>query len=112
MDADDRTVSSLEITTEPFNLISVDIGHRHLDRLRQVEDDGRLWGRPPNIHHRLADFQRELDFGCRETLGRILKRHFSSLQNSQPILDQLRAARGNLYDVGLLKAEDDTPLCG
>src|SRR5882757_521983 len=111
MDADDCTIPSFQVATEPFNLISVDIGHRHLYRLWQIENDGLLWGWSPHIHDGFTDFQRELDFGCREALGRILKCHFGSQQESQPILDPPRAPRGDLHDVGFLKAEDDTPLC-
>ena len=48
------------------------LGGRHLDRRGQVQDDLLCRGRPPHIHYRLADFDRELELGPGEAFGRIL----------------------------------------
>ena len=53
---------------EPLDLVGVDVGRRHLDRGRQVEDDlaAVLW--LPDVGHRLAHLDRERQLGAGEDL--------------------------------------------
>ena len=105
-------IALAEIAVHPFDLVGVDIGRRDLDRRRQV-DDGRVRGcRLPDIHHRLANLERVVEFGLREALGRILKAHLGTRHGRHQALDQPGAVDGDLLHALAAFAEDDAALRG
>ncbi len=72
MHADGHRLAGPELSAEPFDLVGIDIGHRHLHGRRQVEDQRPLRIGLPGFGHRLANLQGELQFGEAEGFRRIL----------------------------------------
>ena len=57
--ADGGDVAAGQVAAEPLDLVGVDVGRRHLDRRRQVEDDLAAGLGLPHVGDRLADLERE-----------------------------------------------------
>src|SRR5208283_1419424 len=98
----------------PLNLVGVDIRGRVFDRGRKVENDLVVGRRPPDVGDRLADLEREIEFGAGEALGRILEpqvRPGGDERARQPFHQAHRVGR-DLGDGRLLGAEDITALGG
>ncbi len=76
MHREDDAVAVGDMAAEPFELVGVDIGRRHLDGGGQVEDQALLRRRPHDLFHRLADFEREFELGAGEAFWRILEDEF------------------------------------
>src|SRR5690606_6754584 len=52
-----------QVPAHPLDLVGVDVGGGPLDRGRQVQDDLAARAGPPDVHHRLAHLQREVQLG-------------------------------------------------
>ena len=61
-----------EVATHPLDRVGVDVGRRHLDRGRQVDDDLPVRRGLEDLDDLVADVDRELEFGARVRLGRVL----------------------------------------
>src|ERR1019366_8042313 len=55
-----------QVPAHPLDLVGVDVGRGALDRAGQVEHDLAVRARLPDVHHRLADLQREIELGVHE----------------------------------------------
>ena len=66
-------VALRDVAAEPFDLVGVDVRRRHLDRRRQVEDHLALGRRLPDLVHRVADLDREVELGAGEALRAVLE---------------------------------------
>ena len=62
---DGDVLTVIDLAGEPFDQVGVGVGGGHLDRGRQVEDDLATLRRLPDVHHRVADLDRELGLGRR-----------------------------------------------
>ena len=105
---------SRHVAAHPFDLVRVNVRHRHLDGVRQIQDHLPLRRRLPDVHDGFADLHRELHLGRGEAFRRIL-------QASTSVPDQARQTRslthcaprdGDLHDLRLLEAEDHAALRG
>ena len=94
----------------PLDLVGIDVGRRHLDRRRQVDDRLLLGRRLPDVHHRLADLERIGQFRLREAFRRILMDDLGSRHRRHQFLDQLRAIRRDLRDAGHVQVEHHAAL--
>ena len=98
MQANGERIAVPEVTAHPFDLICVNIRHRHLHGVGQVQDHFSLRSRLPDIHHRFGNIFGKLDFGRAETFRRILEHDVCSLEPGQSFLDPLRSLHGDLDD--------------
>ena len=57
----------------PLDLVGVDVGRRHLDRRRQVDDHPVRGRRLPDVDDRVADLDGEVELGAGEALRRVLE---------------------------------------
>ena len=108
--AENEAVAVANMAGEPFDLVGIDIGGRHLDGARQVDDHLPLWRRAPHIHHRLADLDREIELGSAEALRRILVDDLGLGDCRGKLVDLPGAADRDVDDAGLVEAEDDPAL--
>ena len=109
---DGERVAIFNISANPFNLVGINIRHRHLDGVRQIQDHLPLRRRLPHVHDRLGDFLRKFHFRCAETFRRILEHDFRALEPRQAVLDEPRAVDGNGLDFVLRLAEHNAALRG
>ena len=68
--------------------------------------------RLPDIHHRLADLDREVELGAGEALGRILVDDLGLRHRRGQLADQPGAGHRDVDDAGLVEPEDDAALQG
>src|SRR5260221_9713694 len=61
-----------QVPAHPLDLVSVDVRGGPLDRAGQVEHDLAAGVGLPDVNHRLADLQREVELGVHEDLRRVL----------------------------------------
>ena len=73
VDREDHACSIRDPPPEPFELVGVSVGRRHLDRRRQVEDQPPRRRRLDDVLDRLADVEGEIELGAGEALGRIFE---------------------------------------
>ena len=112
MQADDERVAVFDVPADPFDLVGIDIGHRDLDGVGQIQNHFPFWRRLPDIHDRLGNFLCELNFRGAETFRRILEHDFRAFEPRQTFLDPCRAAHGHLDDLLLGHAEHNAALRG
>ena len=96
-----------DVAPEPFDLVGVDIGRRAFDGGGQVENDRVVRCRAQHVHHCRADFGAELDFGGRESLGRIFEMPVSRGIFRGLIAQDHRRVDGDLLDRRLVHPEHD-----
>jgi len=95
---------------EPFDAIGEHVRRRHLDRGRQVHDHGPVGTGVPRFGHGVANFERVVELGAAEALGRILQnypsfRHFLGLA-----LHEQCALHGQVQNLLLGLGEHDAAL--
>ena len=73
MQADDDGIAAGDMAAEPFDLIRVNIGRRHFNRGRKIDDCGTFGSRLPHIDDPVAHLHGEIDFGAGKALGRVLE---------------------------------------
>jgi hypothetical protein len=112
MQAEDDRIAILEVAMAPFDLIGIDVGRRHLDRGRQVEDHLLLRGRLVDVGDRRADVAREFELGAGEALGRVFEHPLGRGIGIGQLLDQLCARNGDVDDARSVEAEHDPALQG
>src|SRR5260221_586473 len=100
-----------QVPAHPLDLVGVDVRGGPLDRAGQVEHDLAAGLRLPDVHHRLADLQREVELGVHEDLGRVL---VAEVGTRQVALGELHHRAGPLDGHGpalratvAVPAEDD-----
>ena len=104
----DERVTILDVPAHPFDLVRINIRHRDLHCVRQVQNHFVLRRRLPD---RLGNLPRIFHFRHAETFRRILKHDFRSLEPVQAVFDPLRAANCNLDDFHFRFPEHDAALC-
>ncbi len=105
-------VAVADVPAEPLDLIGVNIGRRHLDGRRKIEDGLLLRRRLPDVHHRLADLDGKVELGPGKAFGRVLINDLAFGHRSGEFPNELGAIDGDVYDPGLVEAEDDPALQG
>ena len=111
MDAEDNAVSVLE---HPLDLVSVDVGRRHLHGGREIEDHGIFRCRLPYVLHSRADLEGKIQLSAGKALGRILKIDLSG-ELFRSFLDPFGALNGDINDGLLVLAKNHVSLqrrCG
>ena len=109
MQRDDDVLAVVEIAAHPFDLVGIDVGGRHLDGRRQVEDQLVVGGRLHDLGHRVADLQRHFELGAREALRRILEA-IAAAGLGRHVGDHLGGVGGDLLDAGDVLLEHDAAL--
>ena len=71
--ADDHAVTTIDMATEPLDLVGIDVRRGALDGGGQVEDHLVLRRRVPHLDHRVTYFLGELQFGSAEGLRRVFE---------------------------------------
>ena len=110
MHGQDHAVAVRDVAAEPFELVGVGVRRRHLDGRGQIEDQRLSRRRPDHVLDRLADFQREIQFGAGKALGRIFEREIRLRRGVGERLDLPRGGDGDLGDALAVGAEDDFAL--
>ena len=110
--ADDERVAIADVRAHPLDLVRVNIRHRHLDRVGQIQNHPPLRRGLPHVHDRLGDFLGILDLGGGEALGRILERYVRADEAVEPVFDELRPVDGDGLDFILRLAEHHAALRG
>ena len=100
-------VAPLEIAMHPFDLVGIDVGRRHFDGRRQVDDDLALGPRFPDLGHRIDDFLGEIELGARKDFGTVLEGPVGRGLRGRELLDLVRAFGGDRLDALLALLEDD-----
>ncbi len=111
MERDRNAIAVLDVAAEPFDLVGMDVGRRHLDGCRQVEDELLLRRRPDLVHHRLADLDGVVEFRAGEALRAVLEAdgvfHAALLRQ---LLDEARTLNRDLLDALAVLPEHDAAL--
>ena len=106
-------VAVLHVAQEAFDHVGVEVGGRHLDRRRQVEDQRVVRGRLDDVHDGLADLDGEVGFGAGVGLGRVLEADALRVRvGIAEFLAELGALDSNVDDAGPVGAEHDATLGG
>ena len=108
--ADDERIAVFEVAAHPFDLIRINIWHRHFHRVRQIQNHLVLRRRLPDIHDGFGNFLRIFHLGHAETFRRILEHDFRAFQAMQTIFDHLRAVHCDGFDLLFRLAEHHAPL--
>ena len=105
---DGDVLAAGQVAAEPLDLVGVDVGRRHLDGGRQVEDDLAARAGLPHVEDRLADLEGELQLGAGEDLRGVLVAELGVAQQLLGVLHHhLGAADGDGAALVLVDAEDD-----
>ena len=110
MQAQHDLVAVADVAVEPLDHVAVDVGRVHLDRGWQVQDQLLVDGRLDDVHHRLADLEREVGLGAREALGRVLVADVRARHAALELAAPPRGIRRDLDDARFAEAEDDAAL--
>ena len=73
MQTDNRLVALPQVPAEPFDLIGMHVWGEQFDGCGKVQNDRTLFGRFPDLHHRLAHLQGVVHLGVRKAFWRILQ---------------------------------------
>ena len=109
MQRDQDVLAVVELAAHPLDLVGMDVGRRHLDGGRQVDDELVVGRRLHDFGDRVADFQRHLEFGAGEAFGRILETVAAAGLGGH-VGDHLGSVGGDLLDAGDVLGEDDPTL--
>ena len=112
MEADDAALAIPEVADEPLDLVRVDVGRRHLDRRREVDDGLLLRRRLPHVADRLADRDRVVELGAREALRRVLVDDLGAVHALGQLAHELRAADRDVGDAVAVEVEHHAALQG
>ena len=85
--ADDERFAIFEVAAHPLDLVRINIRHRHLHRVRQIQDHLVLRRRLPHIHDRLGNFLREFHFRQLKLSGEYWSITSVPLSRVQTVLD-------------------------
>jgi hypothetical protein len=111
--AESDAVAVADVAAKPFDLIGIDVRRCHFDGSGKVEDRLFPGARSPDIHHRPADLDREVELGPGKALGRILINYLGLRHRCGEVANEPGAGHGNVDDPRLVETEDDPPLqCG
>ena len=109
MQRDDHVLAIVEVAAHPFDLVGIDVGRRHLDGRRQVEDQLVVGRRPDDLGDGIADLQRHFELGA----GKALRRIFEAVAAAglgRHVGDHLGGVGGDLLDAGDVLLEHDAAL--
>ena len=109
VDGDDDVLAAGQVAAHPLEAVRVRRRRRTLHRGGQVEDDLAARTGLVDVHHRLADLQREVQLGVGEDLRAVLVPELGlrAQQLLRVLHHQPRAVHGDLLDVVLGAAEHD-----
>ena len=82
---DDDGLAVFQVAAHPLDLVGMDVRRGPLDGGRQVEDHFLLRRRLPDVDHRVAALEREIQFGVRKRFGRILQHHLGVAARWGPV---------------------------
>ncbi len=108
--AQDHAVPALQVAVEPLDPIGVHVRRRDLDRGRQIQDHLALGARTPSLDHRITYFERVVELGAGEALGRILKNDFGAGQLFGLGFHPVRALHRQLQNFAPRFAKNYAPL--
>jgi hypothetical protein len=112
MHADDDGCRGARHAAEPFDLVGVDIGRRHLHRRRQVQDRPfALRRRLPYRIDRIANLDREIEFGAGEALRAVLEHPLGVRMAQRQLAHGRRAAHRDVDDAGADPVRNTTRRC-
>ena len=106
---DDEVLAVVDLAAHPFDLVGIDVGRRHLDGRRQIDDQLVFRRRPDDLGDGVADFQRDFELGAGEAFRRILET-ITAARLRGHVGDHLRRVGGDLLDAGDVLGEDDAAL--
>ena len=109
--ADHHRLAASDVSAEPLDLVGIYVGRRRLDRGRQVEDQRALGGRAQDVHHCLADLDREIELGGREGLRAILEMPVGIGLLGGLVAQHLGAGDRDALDLLAAHAEHDAAPC-
>ena len=109
MQRDEQVVAVVEVAAHPFDLVGIDVGRRHLDGRRQVDDQLVLRRRLDDLGDGVADLQRHFELGAGEALRRIFEA-VAAAGLGRHVGDHLGGIGGDLLDAGDVLVEDDAAL--
>ena len=112
VEAQDDALAVADVAAEPLDLVGVDVGGRHLDGGRQVDDHPPGRGRLADVHHRLADLDRVVELRPGEALGGVLVDPVRLRAGLGQLADEPCPAHRDLGDTVPVEPEDDAPLEG
>ncbi len=108
--ADRRELTTGQVPREPLDLVGVHVGRGHLDGRRQVEDDLSAGLGLPDIGHRFADVDGELEFGAGEDLRGVLVAELGAAQHFVGVLHHdLGATSRDRSTLVLVHSENHPP---
>ena len=100
----------LDVAPEPLDDVAVDVRRVALDRRRQVQHDLAVDRRLDDVHHGLADLDREVGLGAGEALGRVLVAHRGRRDGVLQLAAELGGVDGDVGDALPVEAEHDAAL--
>ena len=103
-------VAGADVAVEPLDLVPVDVGRRHLDGGRKIQDHRARDGRLPDVHHRFADLLGEVELGAGEALGRVLEVDVGPGDRRHEPATELGRAHRDVDDAGAVEAEHHAAL--
>ncbi len=110
MHTQNHAIALVDMPREPFDLVGVHVRRRHLDGGGQIEDGFALPARLPNRIDRIADFNREIEFGAGEALRTVLEYPLRA-PIAFGVLAHLRGtAHGDIDDAGAIESKNHAPL--
>ena len=109
--ADHHRIAVGDQPPEQFDLIGVDIRRGALDRRGQVEDNRLVRRRLEHVHHRGADFDREIELGSGKRLGRIFETPVGAGVFRCLVAQDLGPGDGDVLDLSPAHPEHDLAPC-
>ncbi len=107
VERDHRAVPVGQVAAEILDLVGVDVGRRAFDRGGQVQDDRPIGRRLQDVHHRLAAFEAEVQFGGAEGFRAVFEVPLGIRILRGLVADDLGARLGNAAHFVLAHLEDD-----
>ena len=99
-----------QVTRHPLDRVGVDVGRRHLDGGRQVDDDLALGRGLEHLDHLIAHVDSEFELGARVALGRVLVVDGRAGDRRLHGATLSRTVQGDVDDALLVGAEHDLTL--
>ena len=106
VEADDDAVAAGEVAVHPLDLVGVDVGRRHFDGGREIENDLALRRRAPGFGHRIADFEGEIEFGGGEGFRAVFEGEFGFRLGGGERFHELDGVDRHRHDFCLAHAEN------
>ena len=103
-------IAARQVPRHPLDLVGVDVGRGHFHGRRQVDDHPVVRRGQPDVVHRIADFDREVELGAGEALRRILVDPVRLRLCRRAIADDRRTRDRDGLDAPTVETEHHAPL--